>query len=133
MGLTYFGGFWCYDHEEPTHCDYVLPDGKVVFSVYQTEIEEGITLSCIVSQDIIGRGDNYLALQANVDKAFEKYVKIDEIDRGELMGTLKGILACLVYEYQKQIQEEIDHLPSSCKDAIAELKEKQENPWFLKK
>lgn len=116
------------------HFDYSVGNKCVCWLIQDVE-GDNVTLTCGVNQSLFGMEENPYtsAWQEQVNKLFEKFQGVAEIDRQELAETLQDVLVCLNKEWQAYNQDRINTFTQKFEAELAKIKGDMENPWFLKK
>ena len=106
-----------------------------ICSLKQEEKPNSVSLVCEVNQSYFGLDENPYAVswQEQVNKLFEKFQNVPEIDRQELANALQTVIAYLNDEWQKYNQDQVKAITAKYEADLAKIKEQAENPWFLKK
>lgn len=124
------------DHwSKEIYCYYINGLGVCICWLEQDEKPNSVSLVCKVNQTFFGLDENLYTVswQEQVNKLFEKFQDVPEIDRQELAIALKTVIAYLNAEWQNYNQDRIEAITAKYEADLAEIKEQMNNPWFLKK
>lgn len=110
-------------------------NNQCIYWLEQDEKSNSVSLVCKVNQSFFGLNENpyTVAWQEQVNKLFEKFQDVPEIDRQKLAIALKTVIAYLNTEWQSYNQDRIEAITAKYEADLAEIKEQMNNPWFLKK
>lgn len=130
LGLTYReANYWCNESYS-----YYVSNQRICW-LEQEEKSNSVSLVCGVNQSLFGMEENPYtsAWQEQVNKLFEKFQGVPEIDRQELANALQTVIDYLNDEWQKYNQDQVKAITAKYEADLAKIKEQAKNPWFLKK
>lgn len=130
LGLIYCEA----NHWSKESFDYYVNNQRICW-LEQDEKPNSVSLVCRVYQSFFGLDENpyTVSWQEQVNKLFEKFQDVPEIDRQELANALQTVVDYLNDEWQKYNQDQVKAITAKYEADLAKIKEQAENPWFLKK